>query len=231
MQTFDFAPDSLLSTSMLGWYTGVVHEMKPITSGYRLALVYNVILTADVPRPRLPNIGAANAELHTVLRKWILCKYPQHPGIKVVAYLFKRRYSMDILTMAKLRGQDRHKVSHLRSIVAALGYVVDLANLEYWVRGYPAGYGEYDDEYDDGDVRIAKVIKTSVSIQGLVDLDGAHIPGLQKLPLKEENLIPEDPFAEVGPDKTEYDFVSASLTMSDQKSHWCSSTRSQAVCR
>jgi hypothetical protein len=58
-----------------------------------------------------------------------------------------------------------------------------------------------------------------VSIQGFVDLDGAHIPDLDKLPLKEESLIPENPFAEVDPDKTEFDFVSASLTTSDLKSH------------
>jgi hypothetical protein len=90
-------------------YTGVVHE--PITSGYRLALVYNVILTADVPPPRLPNIGAARTKLRTVMQKWILCKYPQHPDTKVIAYLLKRYYSMDVSTMAMLLGQDRHKVT------------------------------------------------------------------------------------------------------------------------
>jgi hypothetical protein len=36
-QTFDFSSTSLSSTAVLAWYTDVKHEVKPVTSGYRLA--------------------------------------------------------------------------------------------------------------------------------------------------------------------------------------------------
>ncbi|KAG6805401.1 hypothetical protein H0H93_004866, partial [Arthromyces matolae] len=44
-KVLDFASHSLLSTALLAWYTDVVHEVKPLKSGYRLALSYNLIHT------------------------------------------------------------------------------------------------------------------------------------------------------------------------------------------
>jgi predicted 2-oxoglutarate/Fe(II)-dependent dioxygenase YbiX len=39
-QTFEFPS---FSTSALAWYTDVMHEVRPVTSGHRLALSYNLI--------------------------------------------------------------------------------------------------------------------------------------------------------------------------------------------
>ena len=46
-KTIDFSPNSLISTAVLAWYTDVKHEVKPVTSGYRLALTYNLIHVAS----------------------------------------------------------------------------------------------------------------------------------------------------------------------------------------
>lgn len=44
---YDLAPSSASATSVLAWYTDVIHEVKPITSGYCLALSYNLIHTSQ----------------------------------------------------------------------------------------------------------------------------------------------------------------------------------------
>lgn len=48
-EVFDFAAQSLLSTVALAWYTDVFHEVKPVTSGYRLALSSRIPLHLQFP--------------------------------------------------------------------------------------------------------------------------------------------------------------------------------------
>ena len=228
-KVLDFAPQSFLTTCVLAWYTDVVHEVKPITSGYRLALSYNLVHTSPgIPRPMLPDIHGAIAELRSVLRKWSAGKYAQDLDLKLIAYLLKHQYSEVNLKMGALKGEDAHKISHLRSVAAELGYVVCLANLSYNLSGVAddPGYGGYggswgrkrgrydydedEDDEDDEDDRedtpsMIEVTDRTLSIDNLVDLNGVQILGVDELPLAEENLIPENPFEDVDPDETEYE--------------------------
>jgi cobalamin biosynthesis protein CobT len=129
--------------------------MKPILSGYRLALTYSLILTADVPRPRPSNIECARAELQEVLRDWAQGMYPDDSDRKIMVHLFRNLYTEDNLTVEALRGEDANMVSHLRSIAAELGYVIAFANLKYkligraGVGGDEAG-GDVDADGDGG---------------------------------------------------------------------------------
>ena len=205
-QSFDLASSSLLSTCVLSWYTGAVHEMKPITSGYRLALTYNVILTADVPRPRLPNVERAISHLQQVLQKWTQGKYPEHSQTKIMAYLFKHVHTEDALTLDAYRSQDDHKVSQLRPIAAELGYTVGIANLEYRLTGLAADTNQEGEEEDEDDTpSMAEITKSTLSISGLAALNDGQNVGVDEICLKEENLIPMYPFDDVTPDETEYE--------------------------
>lgn len=66
-KVIDLAPISLHSTSVLAWYTDVVHEVKPVTLCYRLALSYNLVYASPgVPRPTLPDMDGAVAQLYHV---------------------------------------------------------------------------------------------------------------------------------------------------------------------
>ena len=65
-----FGPSSWFATSVLSSYTGVTHEMRPIHSGYRLALSYNLIHTSNTPRPALPDICGVVSALRRTFRSW-----------------------------------------------------------------------------------------------------------------------------------------------------------------
>ena len=209
-QSFDLASSSLLSTCVLSWYTGAIHEMKPITSGYRLALTYNVVLTADIPRPRLPNVERAISHLRHVLRKWTQGKYPEDSHIKIMAYLFKHIHTEDALTLDAYRSQDDHKVSQLRPIAAELGYTVGFANLEYRLTGFAADTGQEGGEGDRGDNEddipsMAAITKSTLSINDLAALNDGQNVGVDEICLKDENLIPMHPFDDVTPEEIEYE--------------------------
>jgi hypothetical protein len=222
-ETFDLALYSPTTTCALAWYTNVVHEAKPITSGYQLALTYNLIHTSPgIPRPTLPTMHNAIGELRAVLRRWSEDLYPDCK-LKVVAYLLAHRYSEVNLTMGALKGEDAHKISHLRPIAEELGYIIGLATLsftktgtaddcgsgrgnwDYWGRKRGRYDCYYDDDLDEDVPEMEEVTDTDLSITNLVDLDGVQIVKLRPLSLSDENLIPENPFDDEDPDDSNYE--------------------------
>ena len=77
-QVIDFSASSAANTAVLAWYTDVLHEVKPVTSGYRLALSYNLIYpSSSLPLPMAPTYDGPCAELRQVLRKWE-AKHKEH---------------------------------------------------------------------------------------------------------------------------------------------------------
>ncbi|THH12663.1 hypothetical protein EW146_g7492 [Bondarzewia mesenterica] len=214
-QVFDFASDSAFSTTLLTWYADVMHEVKSITSGYRLALSYNLIHTSPgIPRPSLPNMHTALTQLHHVLRKWHQDKYRTTPDSKLIAFLLEHEYSEVNLRSSALKGMDAHRIAHVRDVAEKLGFVVCLANLEYWVSGCADDYGEdyykrgrWGYEHGGGSDTPAMLEESdsSLTLENLVDLNGDPVLSSSKISLSDEDLIPERPFQGQGPDDADYE--------------------------
>ncbi|TFK34835.1 hypothetical protein BDQ12DRAFT_612637 [Crucibulum laeve] len=216
-KVLDFASTSLTSSAILAWYTDVMHEVKPVTSGYRLALSYNLIHTSpSMPRPVLPDMNYAVTCLHNVLRKWFKDAYAETPeSNNLVAYLLKHQYNAANLNAGSraLKGEDAHKIAYLRHVAAELGYTVCLGNLVCNVSGCPDDdgchyggwerHGYYDSPSEDPSM--GEVIDTVITVTNVVDLDGNSMLGNKSLTLDETCLIPKDPFADLEPDDREYE--------------------------
>ncbi|KDR72653.1 hypothetical protein GALMADRAFT_142951 [Galerina marginata CBS 339.88] len=222
-KTVDLSPNSLLSTALLAWYTDVKHEVKEVTSGYRLALSYNLIHAAPtgVPPPCLPDISEAVVLLKRVLQKWRDGKYQEEPERNLVAYLLNHEYSSANLKngLKALKGADLHRLTVIRPVAEELGFMVGLASLEHNISGcadddggdyYRRGRYDYYDEDEDEDDRagtpsMMEVSDTTTTISGLVDLDGSPLVSVGKVHLDNDSLIPKDPFEDETPDDTDYE--------------------------
>jgi hypothetical protein len=174
----------------------------------------------------------AIAELRAVLHGWSQDQYPDCE-LKVVAYLLAHRYSGVNLTMGTLKGEDAHKISHLRPVAEELGYIICLATLfftkidpaddcggrhvkwNYWCRKRRRRCGyEDEDDLDEGVPEVAEVTDTCMSITDLVDLDGVQIVKKRPLSLTRENLIPANAFDEDDSNNEGYVCHSPSLSVS-----------------
>ncbi|KAL0064875.1 hypothetical protein AAF712_008128 [Marasmius tenuissimus] len=184
---FNSSNPSLTKTTVLSWYTDVMHEIKPITSGYRLALSYNLFHTTNSIRPSLSSIADGIGPLRHVLLSW---KQQESSPDKII-YMLDYKYSRASLSASALKGQDAHIVAALDSLSKELGFSLGLAHIEhrqtgsatnegggsyyYGRRGrYGCAYDEYDDDEDD-DVEMEEIHDRSTSIENLVDLDGKLI--------------------------------------------------------
>lgn len=221
---FKGASINAYTTSMLAWYTDVMHEVKPIESGYRLALSFNLIHTSPgIPRPTLPDMHSAIARLRHVLRKWSKNAYKADMdewAAEIVAYILDHPYSEVNLKMGALKGKDRHKISNIRGVAEEMGFAVCLAHLKYVESGladhdggYSYGHGggcydDSDDEMEDDFAHngMAEISEKTLKLSHLVNLRGAKFKLHGKpLPIRQSNLIPEYYFEDKEPDDESYE--------------------------
>jgi len=76
-----------LEYSCAAWYSDVVHEVKPITSGYRLVLIYNLVQGGSGPITTAATRTNSERRLKTVLSQWSAVCNREHPEIpRMLAY-------------------------------------------------------------------------------------------------------------------------------------------------
>ncbi|RPD82293.1 hypothetical protein L226DRAFT_497438 [Lentinus tigrinus ALCF2SS1-7] len=204
-EIYDNSANSSMTTSILAWYTDVEHEVKQITSGYRLALSFNLIHTTDALRPApSPQSGIA-ARLRHVLLSWKKGDVQSKDPAKLI-YLLSHKYSHAALRGSALKGADAHLVALLDSIGKPHGLHLGLASLTCTQRGrsydygggcgyarrrYRCAYGYEDEDEDEDNVSMGEVEETDVTIEHLVDLDGRLVREDLDYELKTE-VIPDE---------------------------------------
>ncbi|TEB31947.1 hypothetical protein FA13DRAFT_1813724 [Coprinellus micaceus] len=210
---------SAYNISILAWYTDVMHEVKPITSGYRLALSYNLIHTSpNIPTPSLP--GQPDLlPLYRCLQTWAYGGFATMPDTPLVAYLLDHEYSPDDLTARQgcLKGKDSTIIARLLPIAESLGIAVCLGNLKRTVIGTAEdeGYGYHkrrwhDDEEDESEEetpRMGDISEDEYEISNMVRIDHGEDVDIDfgDFKIDQDSLVPEDPFKGVEPDDEEYE--------------------------
>ena len=197
--TFEHCANSLTQTTVLAWYTDVEHQVKAVTSGYRLALSFNLIHTTNALRPALASHTAVSRRLQRILLSW---KQAEQNAPDKIIYVLAHKYSHANLSGSALKGLDAHLVALLENVGRPLGFGMGLANLTCTESGIAVDngggcgygrrrrYGRYDDD-DDDDVYMEEVESRSVQIEHLVDISGHLIQA--KLDFRNETkTIPSD---------------------------------------
>ncbi|KAI0796338.1 hypothetical protein BC629DRAFT_1504956 [Irpex lacteus] len=183
--TYDCSANSHYETNVLAWYTDVTHEIKPITSGYRLALSYNLIHTTRSLRPSLSTKLEHLLKLRRILKTWMKDEGQQTP--EKIIYMLDHTYSQANLCASALKGADAHQVALLSPVAKDLGFQLGLATVELhqWGRyeddgrDYRRYKGYHDPDSDGGDSDLTFEadgdVDKEISITHFVDLQGRLI--------------------------------------------------------
>ncbi|KAF8526488.1 hypothetical protein JB92DRAFT_3229448 [Gautieria morchelliformis] len=178
-KVFDLSENSGTVISALAWYTDVLHEVKPLTDGYRLALAYNLVHTPNALRRSLPTADDAMDKLRHVLLSWKQSAVDKAP--EKFAYLLDHQYSHADLRADALKGADANLLAHLEPVARQLRFRLYLADLVLHVSGeaddesaydgYDCFYDQFDNENADN-VSMAEIYEKRIRVENLVDLDG-----------------------------------------------------------
>lgn len=158
-QVVDFGPASPFQTQFAAFYADCEHEIRPVRKGFRLALVYNLVLEKSKGRITAPTSRETIAATSNLLRQWSqeAAEAGADSPPPKLAVLLDHQYTQAGLTRDALKGIDRAKADILLAAAAEAGCDASLALVTYWETGsaeptenYGRGYGRYR-RYDDAD--------------------------------------------------------------------------------
>ena len=202
---FDISPSSAFTTSALAWYTDVTHEVKPVTSGYRLAISYNLVnASPGLPPPHLPDLHSAVSAVERIFHKWKKGGY-EEPESGVIAYIMEHEYSGASFESAALKGRDATVISNIKGVAEKHGVCLNLGILVCEMSGEADPWGEEDDWGPPP--KMEMVNETEYKIETLYDLEGDIAEGEDPIILDpESDMIPQDPgFEGQDPDDEEFE--------------------------
>jgi predicted 2-oxoglutarate/Fe(II)-dependent dioxygenase YbiX len=171
-EIIDFGPKSRFQTQFAAFYADCEHEIRPVTKGFRLTLVYNLTLEKSKQSITAPTSREHIASAIRLLRRWSSQKHAtpgsntdlppaklgstrrtdgfretpssntKSPSSKL-AVLLDHRYTQAGLTFDALKGTDRVKADILFAAAREAGCDASLALVTYQESGSAEPSGSY----------------------------------------------------------------------------------------
>lgn len=205
-------------TSVVAWYTGVEHAIKPITSGNRLVLLYNLVHTTSSPCPTLETNSSISNRLARVLKLWKNDRSGRSP--EKIIYFLEGRYQDKKLKGSTLEGADARLLKMFEALAKKHGFSLGLATAKIVLKGPAddAGYRrdqwydrdmpswhrrpddlESDSDEDPDELSFVEVTSSKLEIESMVYLDGTEFAYDLEFNNDMSEMIPRNP-----KDKMEY---------------------------
>ena len=185
------------------FYADCVHEIRPVTAGYRIVLVYHLVVrgAAALVLRAAPDYAAQEDQLAAQLRSW---EAASAAGDKLV-WLLEHRYSEAGLSFDGLKNADaalgRVFARAAQRVDHAL-YAAILSIYEWGTVDESGDFPDWDDpedyDWDDEDWDEEQIVSTR-ELLGLVAPDGSR-PDYGALPLLPGELLPAGALDDVKPD-------------------------------
>jgi hypothetical protein len=190
------------------FYADCVHEVLPITSGYRLALVYNLRRQGRGQMPEPPNYDTEQARVAALLRQWSAAKdAPEDDSSEKLLYPLEHAYTPAELSFEALKGADAAVADVLVAAASAADCDLHLALVSITESGSAEHIGYYgsrrrrwSDDEDEEDFEVSEVHDRSETLSDWRRPDGSQ-PALGDLPFMEDELCPPDAFEDLEPDE------------------------------
>lgn len=197
------------------FYADCLHEILPITSGWRLTLIYNLLLQPDKGRlPEPPSYKAEQEIIAKLLRDWIAAKNtPDDDSPEKLIYPLQHAYTPAALAFNALKGVDAAVASALIPAAEQADCDLHLALLSIEESG-TAEYADYDDYYSrrrgrgrsDNDAETFEIVEVCDRTATLSDWQRADgkLAELGEFPFEENELCPPDAFDELQPNEQHF---------------------------
>ncbi|KAI0835287.1 hypothetical protein F5Y06DRAFT_137588 [Hypoxylon sp. FL0890] len=137
---FDTDKASDFGLTSLAWFSDVTHEIKPLKSGYRLVLTYNIIHTGGI-RMSAGLVGKQSANLSKALTRW----QSKLPHVEKLVYMLEHKYTQSSLSLSNLKGRDRTVCQSLYEVGLDCGFTIFLARMTRTENEEPEFYDEADE--------------------------------------------------------------------------------------
>lgn len=205
----DLTPGDTSELAFAAFYADCLHEVRPVTSGCRLVLIYNLMRPAGSELPQPPAYDAETDRVGDLLSRWAAqqtagadAECPQK-----LIYPLEHAYSLAEMSFSTLKLADAAAASVLVAAAQRAACQVHLAFLtiqetgaaEYAYTSH-ARRGRY---YDDDDLEAGEVFERWLTLSDWQSADGR--PALvDALPCDDAELCPPHALDDADPDEEEF---------------------------
>ncbi len=222
IQSSRFSLDKL---TFIAFYADCFHEVKPVKSGYRVALTYNLILENPIKQVIPVNATLGERDLMQALRDYFpdgeCSADPDYRPSKCV-YLLDHQYTQAGLSWRHLKNVDQLRATALKraadqlnlDIYLTLADIQEIWNCEgdfddHRGRWRNRRYDYDDDEgtvvaYSEESIQLIDLIEGNISLQHWLDRDGSTV-NLDECSVYEDELGWTKPTDEFKPFQSEYE--------------------------
>ncbi len=180
------------------FYADCKHEVLPITSGCRLALIYNLLRTDQSQASEPPDYGSEQAEIADWLRKWgQSLEAEESDAPQKLIYLLEHAYTQAELSFAALKGEDaaRGAVATAAAEQAACDLHLGLLTIHEYGSAehayYPSRRGRYREYEGNDEFEIGEVMDRFQKLSRWRKPDDSR-PALAEIPFVDEEVcLPE----------------------------------------
>lgn len=178
-------------------------KVKPILSGYRVVLTYNLVHTGPSV---MPGLGLKDQEKQSDALRTILSRWSTDGDMhEYLVYILDHEYTDANLRLDHLKGEDRKRIGALARVCHETDFVLYFSLLEKTVSGSveDGGYG-YGGSYGGGGTHeIDEVYDESLSLTKVFELDGTELA--TSLRIHEDAIVQESPFEDRDPDDEDFE--------------------------
>lgn len=199
-------PESEFQISFAAFYSDCEHEVKQVEEGYRLCLVYNLVLSdKGTSKVSPPNYRAQVEQLASLFESW----KSSNAGGRLAVGL-AHEYSAESLSLQNLKGDDHARALIIEQAAMKAGCRATLGLLTLWESGY--GEDENDSYYGrksrhgyrsrgseaKSRYEMIEVYDTSLTAGHWAAFDGSK-PRFGRIDFKENQVVSEKPLNQLKP--------------------------------
>ena len=207
--------------SYAAFYADCQHEVRPVRSGYRLCLTYNLTLARSRGKQGIaaPSYESTAAAIGKLLGDW-----SKHADELRLAVTLDHRYTQEGLSIDKLKGVDRARAEVLFEAAEQADCIAHLALVTLWQSGqaeggyddYSYGYGrgrryhwsddEEETDFDEttSEYDMGEIYDWSLSADHWSDREGKKVL-LGEIQLKEDEIVSDEPLQEAEPNREDFE--------------------------
>ncbi len=200
----DLRHDEPSEVAYAAFYADCRHEVLPVVSGYRLALVYNLLRVGTGPLPQPPDYAPQQQRAAELLRAWGQGDPSPADGPSKLIYPLEHAYTQAELGFGSLKGADAAVAGVLVGAAKEADCDLHLALVSI----EESGWAEYarGGRWRDPEYEIGEVLDDSRSVHDWRLPDGSA-PEMGALPFEETEISPPGALADL--DEIEPDFQEA----------------------
>ena len=198
--SFDLHPEEPSEIGFAAFYADCVHEVRPVISGFRIVLIYNLRF-ADGSRPKAPDYRDQQARVTETLLTWTSAA--DEPR-KLILPL-EHAYTPAELSFAALKGADAGAASVLVEAAAKADCDLHLALVSIEETGlaeHTGHYGRWRNDEDE-EFEVVEVNERELVLSEWRRPDGGKAM-FDKIPFEEDEIYPSDAFDDLAPDEEHF---------------------------